>query len=139
MYFVHVHVQVVQCRACKSLHIVYEHVCTSQECGCFTKASTNHVLSIIVFNPLGITVQRTQTCEDELRGTIQRKMRSMSLSSLTNKRVKQRPRVPGGYTFYNIVVLTICVSVPLNSCVQCTYMYMYFCKQINHLKYNIPQ
>ena len=31
---------------------------------------------------LGITVQRTHTCEEELRGTIQRKMRSMSLSSL---------------------------------------------------------
>lgn len=36
----------------------------------------------------GITVQRTQVCEDELRGTIQRKMRSMSLSSLVTRRPK---------------------------------------------------
>ncbi len=34
---------------------------------------------------VGITIGRTQTCEDELRGTIQRKMRSMSLSSLVSR------------------------------------------------------
>ncbi len=34
---------------------------------------------------VGITIGRTQTCEDELRGTIRRKMRSMSLSSLVNR------------------------------------------------------
>ena len=34
-------------------------------------------------------MQRTQTCEEELRGTIQRKMRSMSLSSLNHRRVRQ--------------------------------------------------
>ena len=38
----------------------------------------------------GITLQRTQTCEDELRGTIQRKMRSMSLSSLSRRKMRQR-------------------------------------------------
>ncbi len=45
----------------------------------------------------GITLQRTQTCEEELRGTIQRKMRSMSLSSLTQRKVKSRSRLPGGF------------------------------------------
>lgn len=33
-------------------------------------------------------MQRTQMCEEELRGTIQRKMRSMSLSSLVHPGVK---------------------------------------------------
>ena len=32
----------------------------------------------------GITMQRTSSCEQELRGTIQRKMRSLSLSNLTH-------------------------------------------------------
>ena len=43
--------------------------------------------------PTGITMQRTQSCEEELRGTIQRKMRSLSLSSLT--RSKPRPPLYG--------------------------------------------
>ena len=38
----------------------------------------------------GITLQRTQTCEEELRGSIQRKMRSMSLSSLSHRKMRQR-------------------------------------------------
>ena len=41
----------------------------------------------------GITMQRTQSCEEELRGTIQRKMRSLSLSSLN--RSKPRPPLYG--------------------------------------------
>ena len=48
---------------------------------------------------VGITLQRTQTCEEELRGTIQRKMRSMSLSSLSRRKVRQeggRTAAPNG-------------------------------------------
>ena len=48
---------------------------------------------------VGITLQRTQTCEEELRGTIQRKMRSMSLSSLSRRKIRQeggRTAAPNG-------------------------------------------
>lgn len=44
-------------------------------------------------------MQRTQTCEEELRGTIQRKMRSMSLSSL-NRKVKSRPRLSSEFILH---------------------------------------
>ena len=43
----------------------------------------------------GITLQRTQTCEDELRGSIQRKMRSMSLSSLSRRKMRQKQAEAG--------------------------------------------
>ena len=39
---------------------------------------------------VGITLKRTQTCEEELRGTIQRKMRSMSLSNLSRRKVTRK-------------------------------------------------
>ena len=53
----------------------------------------------------GITVQRTQVCEDELRGTIQRKMRSMSLSSLVSRRPKATGELPH-YSYSCVTVLT---------------------------------
>ena len=53
----------------------------------------SHCVYICVY--AGITLQRTQTCEEELRGTIQRKSRSMSLSSLSHRKARQE-RAQGG-------------------------------------------
>lgn len=52
--------------------------------------------SVALLFDAGITLQRTQTCEDELRGTIQRKMRSMSLSSLSRRKMRQQQQAETG-------------------------------------------
>ena len=83
----------------------------------------------------GITVQRTATCEEELRGTIQRKMRSLSLSNL---RTKPRSKLPGMY-IHVCVCLSVCHSVTsvlnlgLNYLV-CTYMYVSVCLSLSNLR-----
>jgi hypothetical protein len=42
----------------------------------------------------GITMKRTSTCEQELRGTIQRKMRSLSLSNLSHHKATEDTSEP---------------------------------------------
>ena len=43
-----------------------------------------HCLCVTLFSATGITMKRTSSCEQELKGTIQRKMRSLSLSNLSH-------------------------------------------------------
>ena len=46
----------------------------------------------------GLTSQRTDVCEQEIRGTIQRRLRSQSMSSLEKQKTKSRPQLPAEFT-----------------------------------------
>ena len=55
----------------------FKHVSGVESGVCYCLCTTH-------FSGAGITMKRTSSCEQELRGTIQRKMRSLSLSNLSH-------------------------------------------------------